>query len=75
MTVVTRGPSHLWTLTFEERVKVNPKVSLLILTLEACILGDVMWSLIDDKHIVSGPHHDGLYVDRVDDYLDEEIDR
>ena len=57
---------------FEERVMVNPQVSLLNLTLEADIPGDVMWSLIDCKHIVSVPHHDGLYVDRVDDCLDEE---
>ena len=33
-----------------------------------------MWSLKDGKHIVSVPHHDGLFVDRVDDCLDEEID-
>ena len=33
-----------------------------------------MWSLIDCKHIASVPHHVGLFVDRVDDYLDEEID-
>ena len=37
-------------------------------------LGDVMWSLIDGKHIVSVPHHDGLFVDRGDDCLDEKID-
>ena len=63
------------TLAFEERVTVNPQVSLMDLTLEAGILGDVMWSLIDGKHIVSVPHHDGLLVDRVDDGLDVEIDR
>ena len=50
-----------------ERVTVNPQVSLLNLTLEAGILGDMMWSLIDDKHIVSLSHHDGMFVDRVDD--------
>ena len=33
-----------------------------------------MWSLIDGKHIVFVPHHDGLLVDRVDDGLDGEID-
>ena len=54
---------------------VNPKVSLLNWTLEAGIPGDVMWSLIDGKHIVSVPHQDGLFVNRVDDCLDEEIDR
>ena len=52
---------------------VNPQVSLLNLTLDTDIPGDVMWSLIDCKHIVSVPHHDGLFVDRVDDCLDEEI--
>ena len=26
-----------------------------------------MWSLIDGKHIVSVPHQDGLFVNRVDD--------
>ena len=29
---------------------------------------------MDINHIVSVPHHDGLFVDRVDDGLDEEID-
>ena len=62
------------TLAFEERVTVNAQVSLLDLTPEAGILGDVMWSLIDGKHIVSVLHHDGLLVDRVDDGLDERID-
>ena len=33
-----------------------------------------MWSLIDGKHIVSVPYHDGLFVNRVDDCLDGEID-
>ena len=32
-----------------------------------------MWSLIDGKHIVYVPHLDVLFVDRVDDGLDEEI--
>ena len=53
---------------------VNPQVFLLNLTLEADISGDMMWSLIDGKHIVSVPHHDGLFVDRIDDCLDEDID-
>ena len=54
---------------------VNPQVSLLNWTLEADIPGDVMWSLIDGKHIVSSvTHQDGLFVNRVDDGLDEEID-
>ena len=30
---------------------------------------DVIWPLIDSKHIVSVPHHDGLFVDRVDNGL------
>ena len=33
-----------------------------------------MWSLIDGKHIAFVPHHNGLFVDMVDDCLDEEID-
>ena len=33
-----------------------------------------MRSLIDGKHIVSVPRHDGLFVDRVDDCLEEDID-
>ena len=49
-----------------ERETVNPQVSLQNLTLDAGIPGDVMWSLIYGKHIVSVPHHDGLFVDRVD---------
>ena len=53
---------------------VNPQVSLLNLTLETDIPGAVMWSLIDCKHIVCVSHHDGSFVDRVDDCLDEEID-
>ena len=53
---------------------VNPQVSLLNLTLEAGILGDVMWSFKDGKHIMYVPHHDGLFVDMVDACLDEEID-
>ena len=32
-----------------------------------------MWSLIDGKHNVSVPHHDGLFVGRVGDCLDEEM--
>ena len=45
----------------------NPEVSCLDLTLEAGISGVVMWSLIDGKHNVFVPHHDGLIVDMVDD--------
>ena len=52
--------SIFWTFAFVERATVNPHVSLLNLTLEAGIPGDVMWPLIDGKHIVSLPHHDGL---------------
>ena len=37
-------------------------------------MGNVKRSLIDVKHIVSVPHHDGLFVDSVDDCLDVEID-
>ena len=63
------------TLAFEERATVNPQMSLLDLTIKAGNPGNVMWSLIDGKHIVSVPHHDGLLVDRVNDVLDEDIDR
>ena len=65
---------HFRTPAFEDRVTANPQISLLNLTLDASIPGDVMWSLIDGKHIVSVLHHDGLLVVRVDDVLDKEID-
>ena len=57
-----------------ERATVNHQVSLLNLTLEASIPGDMMWSLIDGRHIVTVPHHVVLFVDMVDDCWDEEID-
>ena len=59
------------TFAFVERATVNPQVSLWNFTLETDTPGDVMWSLIDGKHIVSLPHHDGLFVYRVDDFLDD----
>ena len=49
-------------------------LNLLNLTLEVGIPGDVMWSLIDGKHIVSVTHPYILLVDKVDDCLDEEIE-
>ena len=52
---------------------VNPQVSLIDLTLGADIPVDVMWSIIDDKHIMPELHNDGLFVEMVDDCLDEEI--
>ena len=58
----------------EERATDKPQVSLLDLTLEAVMPDNVMWPLIDGKHIVSVAHHDGVLVVRVDDGLDEEID-
>ena len=64
------NPAIPRTFAFEGRVLVNPQVVLLNLTLDAGIPGDVMCSLIDGKHIVYVPHHDGLFVDRVDDCLD-----
>ena len=42
--------------------------------LEAGIPGDVRWSLIYVKQIVFVPHHDGLFVDIVNDDLDGKID-
>ena len=62
------------TLAFEKMVTVNSQVSLLDLPPGAGIPDDVMWSLIDGKHVVSVPHYDGLLVDRVDDGLDAGID-
>ena len=43
-------------------------------TIEADIPGAVMWSVIDSKHSVSMPYHDGLLVDMINDGLDDEID-
>ena len=53
------------TFAFVERVMVNPQVSLLDLTIEAVIPGDVMWAVIGNKNIVSVPRHDGLRVNMV----------
>ena len=69
-----KSPALHMTFAFEDRVMVNPQVSLLNLTLDVGIPGDVVWSLIDGKHSVSVPHHGGLFVVRVDDCLDVEID-
>ena len=66
---------YILTFSFEERWLAIPQVSLLYLTLDADFTDDVMWSRIDGKHIVSVPHHDGLFVGRVDDCMAEEIDR
>ena len=63
------------TFAFVERATYHFQVSLLDLTLEAGIPDGVMWSLIDGKHIVSVSYHDGLLVDRVNDGLDQDIDR
>ena len=55
---------------------VNPQVSLLNLVLEADITGDTMWFLFPyyvvtySTGIVSVLHHDGLFLDIVDDCLD-----
>ena len=45
-------------------------MSLLVLAIKAGIPGDVVWSLIDGKHIVSVSHYDRLHVDRVDNEID-----
>ena len=63
-----------WTLSLRRGRQSSLLVSSLDLTLETDIVDDVMWPLMDGKHIVSVPHHDGLCVHRVDDGLDEEID-
>ena len=47
------------TLALEQRVMVNPQVSLLDLTVEVGIPGDVKRVLIGDKNVVSVPRHDG----------------
>ena len=65
MTAVMRSLCHFMDTYIEERVTVKSQVSLLDLTLEAGIPDDVMWPLMDGKHIVSVPHHEGLLVDRV----------
>ena len=63
------------TLAFEERATVKHQFSLLDLTIEAGIPDDVIWPLIDGNYIVSVSHHDGQLVSRVDDCLDEEINK
>ena len=50
-------------------------LTLLDLTLEEGIPGDVMWSIIDAKHIVSVSRHDGFLVDRVNDNIDKGLKR
>ena len=52
---------------------VNSQVSLLNLILEADIHGDVI-TYRRKESCVCVSHHDGLFVDMVDDYLDEKID-
>ena len=74
VTAVMRSPCHFLDIYIEERATVKSQMSLLDLTIESGIPDDVMWPLMDGKHIVSVPHHDGLLVDRVNDGLDEEID-
>ena len=54
---------------------VNPQVSLLDFTIEAGIPGDVMRALIDDKHIVSVPRHDGFLVDMVYESIEEDSNK
>ena len=49
-------------------------MTLLDLTLEAGIPGDVMRSIMDGKLIVSVPRHDGELVDRVNDNNEEDLD-
>ena len=73
MIAVMRSPCHFMDTYIEQRATVMSQVSLLVLTIEAGIPDDVMWPIMDGKHIVSVPHHDGLLVDRVDDDLDDEI--
>ena len=52
---------------------VNPQVSLLDLTVEDGILGDVMQALIGDKNIMPVHRHDGLHVDMVNENIEEDL--
>ena len=56
------------------RAHLDRDLTLLDLTLEAGIPGDVMRSIIDGKLIVSVPRHDGELVDRVNDNNEEDLD-
>ena len=52
---------------------VNPQVSLLDLTVEAGIPGDVMRTLIGGNNIVSVPRHDALLVDMVNENIEQDL--
>ena len=56
------------------RAHLDRDLTLLELTFEAGIPGDVMRSIIDGKLIVSVPRHDGKLVDRVNDNNEEDLD-
>ena len=55
------------------RAHLDRYLTLLDLTLEAGIPGDVMRSIIDGKLIVSVPRHDGELMDRVNDNNEENL--
>ena len=56
------------------RAHIDRDLTLLDLTLEAGIPGDVIRLNMDVKRIVSVLRHDGLLVDRVNDNTEEELD-
>ena len=59
------------TIALEKRVMVNPEVSLLDLTVEAGIPGDVMRAHVCGKDIVSVTCHDRFLVDMVNESLED----
>ena len=56
------------------RAHLDRELTLLDLTLEAEIPGEVMRSIIDGKLIVSVPRHGGELVDRVNDNNEKDLD-
>ena len=60
------------TIAIEERVMVNPQVSLLDLIVEAGIPGDAMRALVGGNTIVYVPRQDGFLVDMVNQSIEED---
>ena len=65
---------HMAHAILDVRTHLDRHLTLLDLTLEVGIPGDVMRSIIDGKLIVSVPRHDGELVDRVNDNNEEGLD-
>ena len=72
VTAVMRSPCHFKDTYIEARATVKSQVDL---TLDAGFPDDVMWLLMDGNHIVYVLQHDGVFIDRTADGMDEEIDR